>query len=374
MEPSQGKPNTKRQSESDEPMQFPKIVDLADLCLINIFECLDVQSLLNVANASVRLRPAVFNVYNRKFGVKTVNINSDEAIHAHVGAGFAVQEFNDGIYIHGLKTSLQYLRCFGPLIHGLTIFYGDSSESKRHEYVNEYVNNYCAESLVSISFGGMEDIEQFQKAFANIQDVSFESCNLGEKWPSIVQLFSNLRSLNIDDVGMNYCFVEKPFRNLEHLSIHRLRCDEFKTIKIAADLLDGIQQLKSLEIDESEMSIVDLLNLIKDNPSIAKLSAPDAHGPVASEDVQRLISEHPALTDLNLECCKITPDDVIALTRQLGSLKRFQFYTQVNYNSSERSVFNSQLDGGGWDIFDFDSGCDLRTFRYDMWITINRRA
>lgn len=356
--------------ENDESVKVPKIVDLNDFCLINIFEGLDVQSLLQIVDANKGLQPAALDVYKRKFDAKTVNINEGETAH-----GNAVEELKDVIQIRGLKASLQFLRCFGPFIHGVSIGYNDS-KSKRYDYLHEYINNFCAETLVRIAFEGMPNIavEQFKKIFGKIEEISFVNCELGEKWASIIQWFPNLRRLNFDGVRMVYRSIEKPFRNLEHLSIKHLHCDGFNTIKIAADLLDGIKQLKSLEIDESKMSIIELLDLIKDNPSITKLSACEAYGPVTSTDVQRLISEHPSLIDLDLECYKFTPDDVIALTRQLGSLKQFEFYTQVNYFSNERSDFESQLDTGGWDIFVGQTGCDLRTFRYDMWTTINRRA
>lgn len=352
---------------SDELVQSQKFNDLNDFCLLNIFGHLDLQSLLNVANTSKRLQELVLDVYKRRFGEKTVSIS----VHEH---GDTLRESSDGIRIRGLKTILQYLRCFGPLIHGLSIGYCEE-KSKHYVHVHEYVNDFCAQSLVRIEFRNLPNIaiEQFQKVFVNIQDVSFEQCDLGEKWPSFVQWFSNLRSLSFDEVRMVYRSIKTPFQNLEHLRLNGLRCDGFKTIKIAADLLDGINQLKSLDIAEREISITELLDLIKNNPSISKLRASEGYGHVSLAEVQRLVNKHPALVELDLESYHFLPDEVVALTRQLGSLKLFQFYTQVNYLSDERSHFESQLADGGWEVFVGSSGCDLRTFRYDMWVTINRK-
>lgn len=240
---------------------------------------------------------------------------------------------DDDIDVLGLKKCLQYLRCFGPFIHGLSIDY-DKSMSTRYKYVHEYVNEFCAESLVCMTFTYLPDldIEQFRKVFAKIEDVSFVCCELGEKWPSFVQSFSNLRYLSLSHVHMDYRFVEKPFQNLEHLRINRIRCDGINTIKIAADLLDGIRQLKSLKIDtQYKTSMATLLDLIKENNSIVKLTVLACPEPATSADVQRLVHQHPALIDLNLLNYKFTLNDVNTLINQHGSLKKLKFYTECRY-------------------------------------------
>lgn len=374
MEASQEKSNTEHQSENDGPVQFPKIVDLNDFCLINIFGHLDLKSLLNVADTNKQLRPAAFDVYKRKFGAKIVDIY---AYKVRFSIGYNLKELSNAIEIRDVKTCLQYLRCFGPFINDLSMGYHDL-ESAFYEHIHEYVNNYCAESLVHIKFDGMENIVigQFQKVFAKIESVAFADCDLGDQWSSFVALFSNLSRLEFQDVRIVYRSIDKPFRNLEHLSIQRNfeyhDCDEFAPIDIAIDLLNGIHQLKSLEIDEPKMSIDQLLDLIKDNRSITKLTS-KGFGRVTSGDIQRLVSEHPSLIELDLENTLFAPGDVIELTRQLGSLKRFEFHTQVNYCSTERSDFESQL-ADEWAICVGDTGCNLRTFMYDMHITIFRRA
>lgn len=344
---SDAKHHRENDKSSDESEQFPKIVDINDFCLINIFERLDLQSLLNIADANARLRPAAIDVYKRKFGTKLVKLNWCD-IEPHMKP---LRQLDSIIRILDFKTCLRYLRCFGPIIDELSIHYVDS-ESKRHDHVHQYLNDYCIETLARISFENMDNIaiDQFQKVFTNIKSVTFMSCELGENWPLFAKSFPNLRRLSLksyDEQGcsMVYRFIEKPFPNLKHLLVEDLDCDGSTPIKFVADLLDGAHQLKSLTINDFEngISFVELLDLIKDKPSIIKLTADWAYGRVTSAEIQQLVSEHPALIELNVEETTFTTGDVLTLTRQLGSLKQFKFHTQVNYCSTERVDFAAQL-------------------------------
>lgn len=349
-----------------------KLNDLNDFCLLKILGRLDLQSLLNAADTNKRLRSLATDVYNRGSGTKTVDIDIRKVIFERDDP---VQESSNFIRIRGLKPSLQCLRCFGPYINGLSIGYYISQSKSIHEYIN----SFCAESLLRIRFDGTPAIEQFQKVFVNIQDVTLVECDLGDKWPLFVKLFANLGSLSLFNVSMVHHSIEKPFPNLERLDIRDLYCDGSSSFDIAADLLKGINQLKCLEIgyhenERASLSIVKLLDLVKDNPSISVLSVDAVYGRATSAEIQRIISEHPALVELGLESCSFTPDQAIALLPQLASLKKFEFHTQVDYCSNERDEFAEKLDNLGWDLSIGDTGCCLRTFIYDMYVTVTRRA
>lgn len=364
-----------RENDDSTGKRLWKLEDLNDFCLLNILGRMDVQSLLNAADTNKRLRSLSTDVYNRKFGAKMVSISERHGIH---GRG-EVDESSDAIRIHGLKPSLQCLRCFGPFINGLSIGYGGSTH--KYNYVHEYVDSFCAENLRRITFDGMQKINmnQFQKVFVNIRDVTIVDCDLGDKWSSFVRCFTNLRCLSLRDVRMVYRSIEKPFPSLERLRINGLDCGAITKLKIVADLLKGINQLECLEIgyqedERTSMSIVELLDLVKDNPSLSVLSVFAVYGRATSAEIERLISEHPALVELHLENSLFTPDQAIALISQLGSLKQFEFHTQVNYFSNERAEFADKLDNLGWDLSIGDTGCCLRTFIYDMYVTLIRRA
>lgn len=84
--------------------------------------------------------------------------------------------------------------------------------------------------------------------------------------------------------------------------------------------------LLSISMDNgSVLPIVKLLDLLKNKPSLKELTY-DCGASVAmsvnSDEVQRLINEHPALVEFDLPEYHFTIDGVITLIRQLKSLKK----------------------------------------------------
>lgn len=376
MNASHAKPEAKcedKDESSDELEQFPKIVDVNDFCLIKIFENLDIQSLLNIAEANAHLRPAAADVYKRKFDKTVVEIVGPsngtlwELLIADANEK-PLKVCNNTIQIQDSKTCLQYLRYFGPFIRKLSIPYKDS---KIKQYIHEYMNDYCAETLIHIKFLDMKhmDVDQFPKVFPKIKHVTFVRCYFDNKWSSFLKLFPNLRRLTVSD---GYSFIEKPFKDSEYLSIESFVCDGTAPIKFVRNILDVSHRLKSFNVGfyESQISISEFLDLIKDKPSITELSAPCLFGLVTSAEIQRLISEHPALIKLNLETCRTTPTDIIAVTRQLVSLKQFKFHTHIHYDSKKN--FKAQL--SQWHLTVDNLSNDQYEEFDDIYITINRRA
>lgn len=323
---------SQRTASPAESKRTKKIIDLHmfDLCLEKIFGFLDLQSLFNVAIANEYLRPAAAYVYKRKFGANEVYINGN--IDFLRQKTFELQWYNQIINIHGLKSCLLYLRCFGTSITKLLINY-HTSQRKCYNYVHEYINQYCKDSLTSISFLNMPNIaiEPFQEGFVNVEEVNVNSTVL-KQWPTFVECFPNVRRVKIcrepSDMEPSV-MVEKPFKYLEHLDI--VCSNTAEANQIAADLLHGIHQLKSLKVyDKGDVKapIRPLLDIIKENPLITELTyrySNVGHIAVEPAEVKRIITEHAALAVLQLECYLFTADDAIALIRQLKSLKEFHF-------------------------------------------------
>lgn len=366
------RPKSKRQQKNDESKQCKsqrlaspvksvdptKITDVNDDCLVNFFEHLDPQNLLNVAMANANLRPAAAEVYKRRFDKKLVRIERCEtrpntraaARNDCMNKSFAL-EFDtesDTITIRGLKTCLMYLRCFGPYITDLLIDYGKSkSMSKHYEHVHQYINDYCAGSLISFAFYYMQKdaiIEQFQKGFANVKKVRiFDNCLILQS-PSFVKWFPELRDLKLNDLRA-YRFIEKPFQHLEHLyiGVSYAHHSGFLRETIATNLLNGIHQLKILQIESEHvipLTSIDIwLDVIKEQSSITEFYVED-NGPMNTAEVSRLIEENSTLIGLILPNYRLTIDDAIVLVRQLNSLMKFMFQML----DSEYSQLVSQLD------------------------------
>lgn len=316
---------------ADEPMQTKKITDLNDDCLMKTFVDFDLQNLLNVAIVSKWLQPAAAEMYRRKFGGKQVIIYGCNDIHPNMrNAYIKPKEYDDYIICFGLRTSLLYLRCFGPSISYLLIDC-NKSYSKRYEYLLQYINKYCAASNIKI--WSMPDIateQEFQNVY--VENVEAIDCDLSFV---VAKCFPNLRQLKLDCVRIPDRFTGKLFPHLEHLTIEYIHCNGFTPVEFAAGLLNGIHQLKSFVIkfhgfpSGSGLSISELLDLIKDKPLITTVVAwSNIDEQVYSPEVKQIVDEHSALVELDLPCYRFGIADAIALIRPLKSLQKITFQMQ----------------------------------------------
>lgn len=348
--------------ESDDKQlnQPSKITDLDDLCLVKIFKHLNLKELLNVCETNKLLIPAARHVYKCKFGTKTVRISGCDDLHpntranaraGHVSKSTAPREsFPGSINIRHLKWSLLFLRCFGPSITHLSIYY-NKSKSHRYQYVHQYINQYCAKSLLEISFRDMSNmkIQHFnERPFVNVARVNVFDCHLGNQLPSMVEWFPNLRTLQLSKIRFNHRLANTKFPHLEHFQLNENDSNGF-TMDDIATFLPINRQLRSVNIATSYMHrlpITRLLDIIRENGSIEKLTVHTLSEIMFrndnSIDIDRFANEHPGLIELDLLFSEFKANDAIALHRQLKSLKKLNFLMI----DSEYAKLQSNLDNG----------------------------
>lgn len=200
-----------------------------------------------------------------------------------------------------------------------------------NDYLHQYINNYCAESLIRFAFAQMPNIaidDQFQNVFANVQSLAIDNCIFGKQLPTFVKCFPNLRRFEANNTEVHERFSKQTFQQLQHLRIEQY--SRGASIQFVADLLHGSHRLRSFcmtNYADSIESLSMLLDLIKSNTLITTLYWENSlFVPVTSSDVQRIVAEHSALIELDLKCFRFAADDVVTLTRQLSSLKQFSFW------------------------------------------------
>lgn len=331
-------------------VQPTKIIDLNDDCLIKIFNHLDLQNLFNVAVANEFLRPAAAIVYKRKFGVKMVEIYRVHGTRRITRASVrnkspdrfaAPKEWKYSIDIRSSRLCFQYIRCFGPSIAHLTIDYNESW-SKLYDHLHQYINEYCAESLIEIGFWLKPNrpIEEFVKPFVSVERVNIWYGDFGEQLPKLVEWFPHLHHLELHNAGLDRRFAAVHFQHLKHLCVDDHSHGNFASGGFAAanavELIQSNRQLESLEIKSSphKMPIETLLDIIKDtNRSIRKLELTYQCEvvPVDSNLVKRFANEHPEMIHLNLPYHQFRPEDVNTLMKQLSALETLHCHMQ-NYS------------------------------------------
>lgn len=238
--------------ESEDEPQAPldpnakRIIDLNDHCLEKIFELLNFQSLFDVAISNEWLRPAASTVYKLRFDQYHVVVTGN----AFITDRRPIFE-SDKIIIDQLKSILLFLRCFRSSITVLEIDSVFYLKKKQYEYINQYVNKYCAESLVSISFESVPKItkEHFVKPFINVENVKIKG-GLEHYLASFADWFPNMRHLTFVPVNMHgERFTDLHFQHVERLSIH-----PFVGMHNCLDLTN--RKLLSLEASKLKMFVV----------------------------------------------------------------------------------------------------------------------
>lgn len=328
----------------DQQPQPTKIVDLNDDCLDKIFENLDLSSLFNVAVSNECMRIAARIVYRRRFGAKLVNIRIGVPSFTRMPS-----ETEHEIIIGDVRTCLQFLRCFGPSIQNLKVN-RSYWNSERCDYIDEYINQYCAETLVTLSFlrNRKFSVENFKKPFVNLESIQIKDADLGDQLPLFVEWFPKLRRLELLDVCVDRKFGKNKatFNHLEQLSIEiNNRNSEFGFSKRnVIKFLRLHPQLRSLNIhmpSRQGMPLTTLLSIVRYNPSISTLVLTTCRDYFASYSVCVKTAELmpftdalPSLEKVALTRLRFTADDAIAFVRPLNSLKQFYFMLE------ERDEYN----------------------------------
>lgn len=313
---------SKYQRLATHPYQPMEIMDLENLDLHNLF---------NVAITNEYLRPAAATVYKRKFGNIEVNIQNH---------GLELTDHGNWINAFGLNMCHQYLRCFGASISNLCIRYEPYDRIyycwKENEYaqIHQHLNEYCAESMVKIEFLGKPAkllIKHFEKPFINVHTVRVTSGDLNDQFSSFPQWFPNVRSLELTGIDISSCNIKTPFHQLQDLRIdfHRDKCRDIEDERFI-HLLRMCYRLKCFKLiwrGRYGRTFNTLLNFIEGNPMIHNLtvSMTRCSMTVSPIEIERIVNEHSALAELNLNGFEFTAEDAIRLIKELHSLKKFSF-------------------------------------------------
>lgn len=254
-----------------------KLTDLNDDCLIMILDFLDIQSLFNLALSSDSLIPIAQYIYHRKLSKKTVIIRKN--------------------------TSLQFIRCFGPVLTKVKI--AESRPEEHFDMVHKFLNDYCAKNLISVtyveeSFFPKECVllkypkKYFPKKyspnpFIKVENVRFVNAYLGDQWRLLNKWFPNLRSLELINCGINYNFIVTTFGHLNRLSIEEEKKN--RTVQV----VPFAEERRKYRIERERHNSL------------------------------RFALANPSLIDIYTKNIYFEEDDIKTLTRQLNFSKTFQF-------------------------------------------------
>lgn len=244
--------------------KFPTtITDVNNDCLERIFEKISVWDLLNIVESNSWLNEAACSVFKRKYGNKKVKLQD-----VRINRIEKIYETEDEIVIKDLRICLRFLRFFGHSISKLEISYF-LMEKKYCDYVDQYIEKYCIESLneIVISSNQNRSLDWLKKTLPKVKKLNFIDCELDKELTEFNKWFPGLCSLELE--GSTKCSsdgsIEEHFPYLEHLttklnpsivgviqlnpqlqSLHIKWADNYRMLK---EINGNLQQLKRLQID-----------------------------------------------------------------------------------------------------------------------------
>lgn len=199
-----------------------EITDLNDDCLEHIFKKLNFVDLVNVAHTCKRFKWPVELAYASKYGKTNVTIKYWKCDKNKL--------YEEGVWDHGwygnkvydLLFALRLLRCFGQFIPELTVDYLSSGPEKHLDCLDEYVNEYCADSLkkIQLKHAPEKAMNHLKQPFAIVESVSFHFGRLENSIIDFNKWFPRMQTLNFwDSYPVNTSCIQHHFPNLDDLSL-----------------------------------------------------------------------------------------------------------------------------------------------------------
>lgn len=243
-------------------MELLKLDDLNDDVLLNIFDAVEPGELPNLAEMSSRFRQLIAT--HKLFHIRgkliqfSPSINYEKIIDFH----------NDNIYIYKSIFFAKFLRNFGQLISRIGFHYID-------EFIAEYVNKYCSESLVEITFSQSYEYlnVSWKKPFKKLRKFDLDSIINRESNMNLTHIFPALQHLiittpyilkgfdqyfpntfkNSNNFDINVLFLYKKFmkanRRIREVFVSRLDLDLLRIIS------ENLPNLETMELNGNLLQI-----------------------------------------------------------------------------------------------------------------------
>lgn len=319
------------------------LTDMDNDCLEEIFKYLSIDDLLNVVDANKLLRIAAGSLYRRKFGRKPVTLSKMKPNQTTlIGTLYQVE-------VTGLKKCLQFVRCFGSFISVLCIDYNQAAR-KDYIYLNRYINQFCTDTLIDANFNYIQkrtNLQSFiKKPFKMVEFLRITASNLGNQLTEIIELFPNVRRLQLHSNQMNGGCIEKNLARLEYMDV------EINFGTMDGDGLENIiqairlnPQLRRLRIHEKiQFTFGYFVEMVWKSSSITE----DAQ----YHDLAQALPAFPRNSR------NIRSSDVIEFIGRVKHLTKFSFYFDKSKDQQFEEL-KAHLDGE-WDCSHWDGHVKLK--------------
>lgn len=208
-----------RDDEPIEPAKRQKTIDEREI------ELMDINGLINIIGSNKQMNRVAGEVYNRKYGDKTVCLSMQEIpidqsklskVPKKLNPVYkVVVNFRDDtgdtstylpVDASGPTDAEQFIRIFGHLVSQLDIDYSGNEktgDTRRWKAIERLVMEHCGDSLtqLSIGFNGGDAFNKLRRPFTKLENIWFENCILTSKMAMTTSYFPNVNQLIIDRRG-----------------------------------------------------------------------------------------------------------------------------------------------------------------------------
>ncbi|XP_031636954.1 uncharacterized protein LOC116349590 [Contarinia nasturtii] len=234
-----------------------KLTQLNNDCLVHIMKFLNLKQLLDVVDANKELKTAAESVFKKRYREKEFFFRGGIKHRTYFPKNCKIQ------HIDHPRTSYQLLRSFGHLIPKMEIL---------NPFVLTYVNEYCCDSVKSISFIDMFqiDYDTFEKPFINAEKVEFWDCHLQvySIWEKLFssrfnKFFPKISTLTLYK-NLTLDLVEVHFAHLDQLNI-------LATIDVMTKIIRLNPQMRRLVVNAEDQKPFRIKKCLSDASKYLKL-------------------------------------------------------------------------------------------------------
>lgn len=238
-------------------------------CQLEFLEQLRLVELMDMAKTSTYYEGLVANVFKRKYAKKTFMISDS------FEESMMMPPFDREIVQININMAANILSTFGHMMEKVLINYNPFNETQSRK-INEYVSNYCSESLIELYFYGCTEnpLIGMPKQFQKVKAVSFvpfggKMVPIGNETHNINDFFPELQRLHlVVEYWENADFINLAYPYLKELKLGLM----VNSIDVAVieELLTKNSQIQSLELKSTSLLLLKKVNDIV--PNLEKLS------------------------------------------------------------------------------------------------------
>lgn len=243
-----------------------KLTDLDFDVLFLIFDHLDVPELIHMAAAHPNLKIIAESIFFEKYHDYEIRII--EANEHHTDEKFRINQHEKYIEFPDSDWIEVVLKYAGKWIQKLKI---ESDQLyDRSKFVNEIVNKYMSESLISLNLNYIDTdtFEYFTMPFNAVEKLHF---SIDEEVPSanmlpLNQLFPKLRQMYVSVwLDLDYSFFDCEFYHLEHVEVSVNYYNSKNQIKQIENLLQKNPQIRIISTWHFPADYVKIINKLLPN-------------------------------------------------------------------------------------------------------------